>query len=128
MTAEQHARMTTPAEEGPILMTEGDEHATSGPMVARLSEAKQRRAALLSKAQEAGQLLADAASTLQNVNFVDAFWDERQGGYARTTQDVTLREYPDHPQANALLNELRVVSAEIRGLRRMIKDTGIDVD
>lgn len=52
-------------------------------MAARYSEAKKRRAALMSEATAFGHALENAGKTLRQLEYVKAFRDGRTDGYMR---------------------------------------------
>jgi hypothetical protein len=109
-------------------MTQGDQDAAIGRMVARYSEAKKRRAALMSEARAVGEKLENAGKTLKELEYVKAFWDGRSDGQVRQKADATVNAYPEAERANDLIEELRLVAAEIRQLREQMKDAGLSVE
>jgi len=109
-------------------MSEKDQHAAIGSLVARATATKQKRAALMAEAQLMGTIMGDVADKLKSLDFVEAFWDGRQRGHVWKRPDVTLREYKPHDAATRLLDDLRQVSAELRELRKLMKDAGVDID
>jgi hypothetical protein len=59
---------------GGYFMTQEDQDAALGRMVARYSEAKKRRAALLSEAGALGDLLQKAGSVLNGLSYYTEFF------------------------------------------------------
>jgi hypothetical protein len=109
-------------------MTKEDEDAAVGRMVARLSELKRRRAALAGEAGEMSRLLDAAAQSLRGVDYVKAFWDGRNRGTSMNRSDVGSVVYPPAERANALFDELREVSRELRETRDRLQGGGVDLD
>lgn len=110
-------------------MTEEDQDAALGRMVTRFSAAKKRRAVLFSEAQAVGLAHDEVAKTLRGLSFVTAFSDGNDSGYSKNKADVgPLAPYASAEMVNALIDELRTVSSEIRTLRANLKAAGLQVE
>jgi transposase-like protein len=111
-------------------MTEEDQSAAVGRMVTRFSEAKKRRAVLMSEAQAMAATLSAVSQALNGVHSVKAFLDgdTRRGDYSNKLDIAGFKPYPDADRINELLNELRTISAEVRQLRVSLKEAGLSLE
>lgn len=107
-----------------VTMTDLERDAAIGRMVTRLAEAKRLRAAMLGEMQGVSRALETAVAGLRNVGQVDAYSDQtpRQG-----TTTMPMPAYLSADDLAARLKELADVSAEIRELRKLLKDAGIEM-
>lgn len=109
-------------------MTQDEENAAIGRMVARYSELKKRRAALLSEGYRIGEQLDSLGTSLKSLEYVGAFSDGRPTGRTANRPDLILRPFADATEVATLLDDLRATSAEVRELRKLMKSAGLDVE
>ncbi len=109
-------------------MTREDEDAAIGRLVGRYSEAKKRRAALMSEASQHGENLRSVGEGLRRLEYYTEYWSGREDGHSRNKRHLAVKPYPEHAKIQALLDELKAIAAELRELRQLMKDAGVSLD
>lgn len=100
-------------------MTDHDQDAAIGALTKRYSDAKRKRAALLSEVEKVRQVLDRCARALQSVSAFDP-----------PEADKVPRMFPDYPDPQVLaglLTDLTATCHAVAHTQRLLKDAGIDV-
>lgn len=100
-------------------MTDHDQDAAIGNLTKRYSNAKRKRAALISEIGNCKSAIDSFARALQSLT--------PYGSVTSTTVPKIPENYPDTARLTGLLDDLRATSYELEHTQQLLKDAGVEV-
>ena len=103
-------------------MTDHDQNAAIGDLTKRYSEAKRKKAALLSEISKGRTALATTASIL-----ADKVENVRSGIPVTSANVPSVPEYPSPEHMKTLVDDFRDTLREVERTQKLIKEAGLDI-